>query len=53
LGQHTANYGAKDLKTLKGLKWKFKTGGKIRSSPSISGNILYFGSNDGYVYALE
>ncbi|PKP57657.1 MAG: hypothetical protein CVT88_08575 [Candidatus Altiarchaeales archaeon HGW-Altiarchaeales-1] len=35
------------------LKWKFKTGSYVRSSPTISGNFVYVGSWDGYVYCLN
>jgi len=33
--------------------WKFQTGGKIRSSPVLFKNILYFGSLDKNFYALN
>ena len=33
--------------------WKFKTGAEVWSSPAISGGVVYFGSNDGYLYALD
>ncbi len=37
------------------LKWSYQTGGRIGSSPSLSayGNTVYFGSEDGYLYALN
>lgn len=35
------------------LAWQFHTEGKIESSPAISGNTVYFGSNDGFVYAVD
>jgi eukaryotic-like serine/threonine-protein kinase len=35
------------------VKWKFKTGGKILSSPAAAGGLVYFGSDDGFLYALE
>jgi outer membrane protein assembly factor BamB len=34
------------------VKWKFETGDQINSGPTISNSHVYFGSNDGYVYAL-
>ena len=36
-------------------KWSFMTGGRIGSSPSLSSDesTLYFGSEDGYLYALN
>ena len=36
------------------LKWKFKTGGFVQSSPAIgSDGTIYAGSNDDYLYALN
>jgi outer membrane protein assembly factor BamB len=35
------------------LKWRFKTGNKVRSTPVISGNLLVVGSDDGQVYCLD
>jgi len=34
------------------LKWKFETGGHV-SSPILSEGILYFGSDDSHLYALD
>lgn len=33
--------------------WYFQAGGKIYSSPAVSGNMIYFGCDDGKVYALD
>lgn len=35
------------------LKWIFKTGNAIRSTPLIIGNKVYIGSGDNYLYALD
>ena len=35
------------------LKWKFKTGDWISSSPNVSEGVVYFGSNDKHLYALD
>ncbi len=35
------------------LFWKFKTGDWVRSSPSVSGDFVYVGSQDNYVYCLN
>jgi outer membrane protein assembly factor BamB len=35
------------------LKWKFKTGAIVISSPIVKDDIVYFGSNDGNVYGLN
>ena len=34
------------------LLWSYATNGGIVSSPAVVNGIVYFGSNDGYVYAL-
>jgi outer membrane protein assembly factor BamB len=33
--------------------WKFKTSGKVMSSPAVSGGLVYVGSGDGQIYALH
>ncbi|MGK5093750.1 PQQ-binding-like beta-propeller repeat protein [Deltaproteobacteria bacterium TL4] len=39
---------------LKGeLLWKFKTGGEIHTSPVVADGSVYFGSDDGFFYALN
>ena len=35
------------------LRWKFKTGGPVISSPVVSNGIVYVGSDDGRLYALD
>lgn len=35
------------------LKWKFKTDGRIVYPPVVTKNVVYFGSRDGYIYALS
>ncbi|WP_370476520.1 outer membrane protein assembly factor BamB family protein [Tamlana flava] len=37
----------------KNISWKFKTDGRIYSTPKIDNNILYFGSGDQHIYALD
>ncbi len=38
---------------LRGVKWRFNTGGAVRSSPVVVGGAVYVGSADGHVYALD
>jgi outer membrane protein assembly factor BamB len=40
-----------DVKTGK-LRWNFKTGGPVPSSPFVAEGIVYIGSTDNKVYAL-
>lgn len=35
------------------LRWKFGTGGIIRSCPTIDAGTVYVGSGDGYLYAID
>ena len=35
------------------LKWKFETGGSVYSSPAVVDGMVYFGSNDNYLYAVD
>ena len=34
-------------------RWTFKTGGAIRSSPTVVDSVVYVGSDDGNLYALD
>ena len=49
---HSGSYAAKGPSTLHGLKWTFPTGGRVVSSPVMNGNVVYFGSDDGNIYAV-
>jgi outer membrane protein assembly factor BamB len=35
------------------VKWKFHTQGEVNSSPAIVDGVIYIGSNDGHLYALD
>jgi outer membrane protein assembly factor BamB len=50
---HTGLYITPDYKNIGDLKWKFKTGGKIFSSPVITHGISYVGSEDSNLYAIR
>jgi outer membrane protein assembly factor BamB len=39
--------------TLQTLAWKFKTGGRVISSPLVVGDVVYVGSTDGSLYAVN
>lgn len=36
-----------------GVAWRAETRGPVRSSPVVSGGVVYVGSNDGHLYALD
>jgi outer membrane protein assembly factor BamB len=38
---------------LKAVKWRFKTKGRIFSSPTVAGGTVYVGSTDGNLYAVR
>jgi eukaryotic-like serine/threonine-protein kinase len=35
------------------LLWHYQTGGSVQSSPEVAGGVVYIGSDDGYVYAIN
>ena len=50
---HTGVYPATTRPGLSGFEWRTLTGGEVISSPTVSGNIVYVGSGDGRLYALD
>jgi len=51
--QHSGLYGAPGVPKLKGVKWKFHTGGRVISSPAVVNGLAYVGSTDGNLYAID
>lgn len=51
--QLTGHYNAAAVYHLSGVKFTFKTNGPIRSTPAIYNDVLYFGSGDGFLYAVD
>ena len=49
----TGSYGNNSVLPSGKLKWTFTTGGGIHSSPTVVDGIVYFGSQDHYLYALD
>jgi outer membrane protein assembly factor BamB len=49
---HTGSYGEHGIKSLT-LKWRVETGGKVRSSPLVAGDVVLVGSEDGKLYAVD
>ncbi len=52
-GNHCGVYPAKEYSTLGNIKWKFKTSGKIFSSPAIFNGTAFIGSGDNNLYAID
>jgi outer membrane protein assembly factor BamB len=50
---HTGNAGDNTTLPEGTLKWTFPTGGAIHSSPAVADGIIYVGSRDGNLYALD
>ena len=51
--QHLGVYSAPGAPQFHQLKWKFATKGQVYSSPAISAGILFFGSTDHNLYAVD
>jgi outer membrane protein assembly factor BamB len=49
---HTGVYASAGPKQLGGVKWAFKAGGPIVTSPAIADGVVYFGAMDGHLHAL-
>src|ERR1051325_3149387 len=49
----TGVYPAAGPQQLNGTKWTFKTDGPIIGSPAIANGVVYNGSTDGNMYALD
>ena len=50
---HTGAVAAVAPRQFHRLKWRFLTGGRVVSSPVFQDGVLYVGSDDGSVYALD
>jgi eukaryotic-like serine/threonine-protein kinase len=50
---HSGAYAGSGPKKLQGVKWKFATGDRIVSSPVWLDGVLYFGSDDNNLYAVD
>src|SRR5262245_23652508 len=51
--QHSGVYATKAVDQFKEIKWAHKTNGAVRSSPAVTNDAVYFGSGDGYLYAVD
>src|SRR5271166_4081587 len=51
--QHTGVYEGAGVAKFSKLKWKFHTAGQVISSPAVSGAVVFVGSTDGNLYALD
>lgn len=51
--QHTGTYSSSPVLTQPEVAWKVKTGGEVISSPVISNDVVYTGSADSSLYAID
>ena len=49
----TGKYESPEIRELKGVKWKFKTDAPIIGSPAISNGVVFVGSVDTFLYAID
>jgi len=50
---HTGIYADSGVPEFHEVRWRYHTNGEIISSPAIVGGIVYVGSNDGNLYAID
>ena len=51
--QHHGVYPSEKTPTLGAVGWKYRTAGRVISSPVVAGEDVYFGSTDRHLYALN
>ncbi len=51
--QHSGNFNSIPVKEEPEILWKVKTGGQVISSPVIANNVVFIGSNDSKLYAIN
>src|SRR5437764_1246772 len=50
---HSGVYAGNAPRQFHRVKWRFPTGDRIVSSPVFADNLLYFGGDDGNIYAVQ
>src|SRR5579884_2084402 len=50
---HTGVYDTEGPRQLHGIRWKFQTNGWVISSPAVAKGLVYVGSDDNNLYAVE
>jgi eukaryotic-like serine/threonine-protein kinase len=51
--EHSGFFGGASIVKEPQVQWRFQTGGKVFSTPSVASGSVYIGSNDGYLYSLD
>ena len=50
---HLGRVDTRGVERLGGIAWTFQTRGPVRGSPTVAGGVVYVGSSDGHLYALD
>lgn len=50
---HTGVYATRGPAWYGGQEWRFQTDGPVRSTPVVAAGVVYVGSSDGHLYALD
>ena len=50
---HSGNFKSKAPEIFREVRWTFRTGGPVRSSPAVTGGTIFVGSGDGNLYAID
>jgi eukaryotic-like serine/threonine-protein kinase len=50
---HSGTYAGPAPRQFHRVKWKFPTGDRVISSPVFKNNVIYFGGDDGNIYAVD
>jgi eukaryotic-like serine/threonine-protein kinase len=51
--EHTGVYSGPGVPQFSKIKWQFHTDGQVLSSPAVTADTVYVGSNDHFLYALD
>lgn len=52
-GAHSGVYESESLPTLGSVKWTFRIGARVLSSPAFKDGVVYVGSADHHLYAVD
>jgi outer membrane protein assembly factor BamB len=50
---HSGIYAGQGVPEFQEIRWRFRTNGEVISSPAIVGGVVYVGSDDGNLYAVD
>jgi hypothetical protein len=51
--EHRGIFEAAGVPKFSKMKWSFRTGGMVIGSPTVTGGVVYVGSDDGNFYAID